>query len=130
MLSLPSRFHVSAPRPVGPDEWERFLYVESPTASDAYPLLFSGRRPGRMIYIAGGTDAGTVDFNVEVRSNLTPFTSGTDIMASELQATTSGATATSFSVRTWMEYSVPFYVSSAASSATKLLVTYVYSRGR
>lgn len=73
--------------------------------------------------IAGCTDSGTADFNVEERAETTPNTAGTDAMAADLQATSTQAEQTSFAnagfaANTWMTVTV-----SAVSSGVNLDIT-------
>lgn len=72
----------------------RIIYIEIPSATDEYPI---GYVPGRatIIEVIAVTDAGTVDFNIEKRSKLTPDVAGTNIFTADKVATSSGLDQTS-----------------------------------
>lgn len=72
--------------------------------------------------VDGATDVGTADFNIEERT--APTTSGTNCMTSDLQATTSNASQSSFSDSTWAaDNYLALDISAVASSPTQLTVT-------
>lgn len=105
----------------------RVLYVENPTAADEFPLAYIPDA-ATMVAVRAVTDVGTVDFNIEKRSKLTPDVVGTNVWSAEMQATASGLEQTAFdagSIGTdeWLHYSA----SAAASSPTKLWISVEYT---
>ena len=79
--------------------------------------------------IVAVTDVGTVDFNIEKRSKLTPDVAGTNVESSDIQATAAGLDDTSFtspaiSADSWLTFSA----SAVASSPTKLWDSLTWGR--
>ncbi len=105
----------------------KVIYIEDPTATDAFPM---GYIPfaATMVAVRAITDVGTVDFNIEKRSKLTPDVAGTNIWTVDKQATTGGLEQTSFDSGSigadeWLH----FAASAVASSPTKLWVSLEYT---
>lgn len=102
----------------------KVLYIENPTASDEIPISFFSNA-ATISEITGQTDvaSSTVAFNVEIRSETSPNSAGTDAMASDLTATDSMASQTTIAnsptTNTWLVYSA----SAISGSPTKLWVT-------
>ena len=99
----------------------KIVYIEDPTASDSFPIAFVADDI-TMEQVRVETDQGTVDFNIEHRATNTPDVAGTDTLGSDLQATSSGASSSSFSDATvpaerWLTYNA----SAASGTATRLL---------
>ena len=103
---------------------EKLIYIESPTASDLFPIGWT-HYPGIVRRVTAETDAGTVDFNITKRLVLSDsFTGGTNIWTSDKQATTSIMTQTTFqSPRVAPDTGFWFDASAIASSPTKIFVT-------
>jgi hypothetical protein len=98
----------------------RVLYIENPTATDAFPLAYISES-ATLVAVRAITDTGTVTFNIEKRSKLTPDVAGTDIWSSDKQATSAGLEQTAFdsgavAADEWLHYSA----SAIAASPTKL----------
>ncbi|MCO6437855.1 MAG: hypothetical protein J5J06_12255 [Phycisphaerae bacterium] len=113
----------SALRTVG-----KMLYIEWPATGDAFPLAFL---PADVTFVRvrGVTDTGTVDFQIERRATNTPGSGGTNVLSSALQATSAGASTTSFAdggavaAGQWL-----YFVASATSgSPTRLWVALEYT---
>lgn len=105
----------------------RILYIENPTASDEFPLCYIPDA-ATMVAVRSVTDVGTVDFNIERRSKLTPDVAGTNVWSADKQATASGLEQTSFDAGEigadeWLHYSA----SAVASSPTKLWISVEYT---
>lgn len=105
----------------------KIVYIEDPTASDSFPIAFIADDI-TMVQVRGVTDQGTVDFNIEHRATDTPDVVGTDTLGSDLQATSSGASSSSFSDATvpaerWLNYKA----GAASGTATKLWVAIEYT---
>lgn len=97
-------------------------YVESPAADTDLPGLFVFH-PVEIVEIFTWTDTGTVDFNIEIRSD--PDAAGTNILTADVQATSSGVSSTAFAVsevdgRNWLAVAA----SAIASSPTKLWIAF------
>lgn len=104
----------------------RVLYIENPTAADEFPLAYVPDA-ATLVAVRAVTDIGTVDFNIEKRSKLTPDVAGTNVWSADKQATASGLEQTSFDAGSigadeWLHYSA----SAVASSPTKLWVSVEY----
>ncbi len=104
----------------------KIIYIESPTASDSFPLGYVPDA-ATMVAVRAVTDAGTVDFNIEKRAKLTPDETGTDVWSADKQATASGLEQTTFDsgavgADSWLHFSA----SAAGGSPTKLWVTVEY----
>jgi hypothetical protein len=104
----------------------RVLYVESPSAGDSFPIAYVPDA-ATLVAVRAITDAGTVDFNVELRSKLTPDVAGTDVWSADQQATASGLEQTGFDsaaigADSWLHFSA-----SAVSGAGKLWISVEYS---
>lgn len=102
----------------------KLIYLEDNDASDEFPLAYVPQ-DATVIAVVHKTDAGTVDYNIEKRSKLTPDSSGTNIWTVDEQASSTGEEITSFnsasiSAGSWLTFSA-----SAVSSATKLWVAVV-----
>lgn len=106
----------------------RFIYIEAPTATDEFPL---GAIPDAATIrrVVAATDAGTVTFNIEKRSQTTPYTAGTDIFSSDQVGGNGGSVlnTTTFNspqvaAGNWLHYSA----SAVASNPTKLWVWVEY----
>jgi len=105
------------------------LYVESPADTDVFPMAYV---PDAVTFtlVRAQTDAGTAAFNIERRATTSPGSSGTDIMSSDLTATTSGPTSSAFNslgqvaADQWLVYVA---TTSGVSGASKLWVTFEYT---
>ena len=102
-------------------------YLESPNATTDKPVFFFPF-PFTIYKVWAWTDIGTVDFNLEHRTD--PDGSGTNTMASDLQATASGVTQQAFSVADIPPEQWIAVAASAQSSATKLWIVLGYIRAR
>jgi hypothetical protein len=96
----------------------RILYIENPLAADSFPLCYVPEA-AQMVAVRAITDVGTVDFNIEKRSKLTPDVAGTDVWSADKQATTAGLEQTTFDAgaigeHQWLHYSASAIVSSPA----------------
>ncbi|UCE60479.1 MAG: hypothetical protein JSU63_01775 [Phycisphaerales bacterium] len=105
----------------------KIVYIEDPTATDSFPIAFVPDDV-TLSQVRGVTDQGTVDFNIEHRATNTPDVAGTDTLSSDLQATSSGASSSSFSDATvpaerWLN----FNASAVAGSPGKLWVAIEYT---
>ena len=105
----------------------KIIYIEDPTASDAFPIAFVADDI-TIVQVRGVTDQGTVEFNIEHRAANTPDVSGTDTLSVDLQATSAGASSSTFSDATvpaqrWLNYNA----SAASGTATKLWVAIEYT---
>jgi len=103
------------------------VYVESPHADDTFPFAFISD-PVTLVAVRGVTDDGTVDFNIEHRDSVAPGVPGIDTLASELQATDTGAMSTTFADATvpgdrWLT----FVASAVGGSPGRLWVALVYT---
>lgn len=104
----------------------RVLYIESPAAGDSFPIAYVPDA-ATLIAVRAITDAGTVDFNLELRSKLTPDVAGTVVWSADKQANAAGLEQTGFDIAaigadSWLHYSA-----SAVSGAGKLWVSVEYS---
>ena len=104
----------------------RILYLESPSASDSFPIGYVPDQ-ATLVSVRAVTDAGTVDFNIEKRSKLTPDVAGTDVWSADKQATASGLEQSSFdsaviAADTWLHFAA-----SAVSGAAQLWVSVEYT---
>lgn len=104
----------------------RVLYIESPAAGDSFPIAYVPDE-ATLIAVRAITDAGTVDFNLELRSKLTPDVAGTVVWSADKQAIAAGLEQTGFDIAvigadSWLHYSA-----SAVSGAGKLWVSVEYS---
>lgn len=105
----------------------RVLYIESPAATDAFPIAYVPEA-ATMIAVRAVTDAGTVSFNIEKRGELTPDVAGTDVWSSDKQATVSGLEQSAFDSGTIAADSWLHYAASAVNSSPgKLWVAVVYA---
>ncbi len=101
----------------------KIVYIEFPTASDSLPVAFLADDV-TFVQVRGVTDTGTVDFNIERRATNTPDATGTDILSADLQATSAGASTSSFATsgavagEQWLHYSS----SAVSGTPTKLWV--------
>jgi len=103
-------------------------YIEDPVASDNDLLTREIPDASSITEVIFGTDTGTVDFNIEIRNKLTPLTAGTDILAADDQAGTTGESVTSFSVTAISAGSwIVLDISAVASSPTEFVCTLIYS---
>jgi len=104
----------------------RVLYIENPAATDEFPIAYVPDA-ATLVAVRAVTDVGTVDFNIEKRSKLTPDTAGTNVWSAEKQATAGGLEQSSFDSGSigadeWLHFSV----SAVASSPTRLWVSIEY----
>ena len=104
----------------------RILYVESPSAGDSFPIGYVPDA-ATLVSVRAVTDAGTVDFNIEKRSKLTPDVAGTDVWSADQQATAAGLEQNSFDSAvivgdTWLHFAA-----SAVSGAGQLWVSVEYT---
>jgi hypothetical protein len=105
----------------------KIVYIEDPTASDSFPIAFIADDI-TLVQVRAVTDQGTVDFNIEHRATFAPDVAGTDTLSSDLQATSSGASSSSFTDATvpaerWLNYNA----GAASGTATKLWVAIEYT---
>jgi len=105
----------------------KIVYIEGPKATDSFPIAFMPDAV-TLLQVRGVTDVGTVDFNIEHRATDAPNVAGTDTLASDLQATASGASSSSFSDATvpaerWLNYNA----SAVTGSPAKLWVAIEYT---
>jgi hypothetical protein len=124
---LYSKDDAGAERQLGTGVVARVLYIESPAASDSFPIAYVPEA-GTLMAVRAVTDVGTVDFNVEKRGKLTPDVAGTNVWSADKQATASGLEQTSFDSGAigsdqWLHYAA----SAVASSPTKLWISVVYT---
>jgi len=101
----------------------RILYIENPSAGDSFPIGYVPEA-ATVVAVRAVTDAGTVDFNIEKRSKLTPDVTGTDVWSADKQATASGLEQTTFdsaaiSADSWLH----FAASAVSGSPTQLWVS-------
>ena len=113
---------------VNPTE-AKFIYIESVTSTDSFPIGFFPAQ-STIVKVFGEVDAGSVSFNIEQRAFGGADTSGTDIDATEITATTAGHTLPAASITnptiaadSWMHLAI----SSAATATTKLWVAISYT---
>ncbi len=81
-----------------------------------------------LVAVRAVTDAGTVDFNVEKRSKLTPDVAGTDVWGADKQASAGGLEQTAFDnaavgADSWLH----FAASAVAGGVTQLWVSVEYT---
>lgn len=105
----------------------RVLYIENPTAADEFPLAYVPDA-ATMVAVRAVTDVGTVDFNLEKRSKLTPDVAGTNVWTADRQGTAAGLEQTTFDAGSiaadeWLHYSA----SAVASSPTRLWISVEYT---
>lgn len=106
----------------------KIVYIEDPIAADSFPIAFLADNV-TMVQVRGVTDVGTVVFNIERRATNTPDVAGTDVLSSDLTATTAGASTTSFAAsgavaaEQWLNCNV----TSVASSPTKVWIAIEYT---
>lgn len=105
-----------------PRTFRREFYVESPSGSKTFPM--AGIPNGaRITGVRHKTDTGTVDFNVELRDETTPFTSSTTkLFSSDKQASTTSALETVFTNNLSPGKKLHYVESAVASSPTKVEV--------
>jgi hypothetical protein len=105
----------------------KVIYIENPTATDAFPLAFVPHA-ATLEAVRAVTDVGTVDFNIEKRAKLAPDVAGTDVWSADKQATTSGLEQTSFdSGAVGPDQWLHFAASAVASSPGSLWVSVEYT---
>lgn len=104
----------------------RILYIESPTAGDSFPIGYVPDA-ATLVSVRAVTDAGTVDFNIEKRSKLTPDVAGTDVWSADKQATASGLEQNSFDSAAIGADSWLHFAASAAAGAAQLWVSVEYT---
>lgn len=103
------------------------FYLEDITASDSFPMFYIPYA-ATLVAVRAVTDTGTVDFNIEKRSKLTPDVAGTDIWSAEKVAAASGIEVTSFDSGSVSEDEwLTFAASAVDSSPTKIWVTVEYT---
>lgn len=105
----------------------KIIYIELPTAADAFPLGYVPDT-ATLVAVRAVTDTGTVDFNIEKRAKLTPDVAGTNVWTVDQQATAAGLEQTSFdsgaiSADSWLH----FAASATGGSPTKLWVSIEYT---
>lgn len=106
----------------------KMLYLESPTAADAFPLAFVPADV-TLVRVRGITDAGTVDFQIQRRATTAPGSGGTNVLTAAIQATSAGAETTVFAsagavaAGQWL----CFVASAVGGSPTKLWVATEYT---
>jgi len=106
----------------------KIFYIEDPLAGDSFPVTFVADNV-TFVQVRGVTDVGTVDFNLEHRNTDSPDVVGTDILSSDLQATSSGASTMAFvsagsvAAEQWLNYNA----SAVAGAPTKLWVVLEYT---
>ncbi len=104
------------------------FYIEAPIAGDA---VFIGVVPHAVTAVdaKGETDTGTVTFNIEHRAVGSAFSAGTDILTSDLVATTSQATTQTFDSSGAVAADKYLYavVTSVASSPTEFIGSIEYT---
>ena len=105
----------------------RLIYIESPSASDSFPIAYVPDA-GTLVAVRAVTDAGTVDFNIEKRSKLTPDVAGADVWSADKQASSSGIEQTSFDSAaiapdSWLQ----FAASAVAGDPSQLWVSVEYT---
>lgn len=105
----------------------KILYVENPTATDAFPIGYIPQS-ATVIAVRAITDTGTVDFNIEKRAKLTPDVAGTNVWTADKQATASGMEQTSFDAGAVAADQWLYVAASAiASSPNKLWISVEYA---
>ena len=105
----------------------KIIYIESPTATDSFPLGYVSDA-ATFVAVRAVTDTGTVDFNIEKRAKLTPDVAGTDIWSADQQATAAGLEQAAFDsgsigADSWLH----FAASATGGSPTKLWVSIEYT---
>jgi len=105
----------------------KILYVENPIATDAFPIGYVPQA-ATLVALRAVTDAGTIDFNIEKRSKLTPDVAGSNAWTVDKQASASGLEQTIFDAGViaadqWLY----FAASAVASSPMKLWVSVEYA---
>ncbi len=112
---------------VGKQKVAKVFYVENPTASDDFPIGFVPQA-ATLVAVRAITDVGTVDFNIEKRSKLTPDVAGTNAWTVDKQASAAGLEQTTFDEATILaDEWLSFAASAIASSPTKLWIAIEYS---
>lgn len=114
------------------DMWEGELWIEDPTSSDSFPIgIFTGLRTLEFVGLWFSVDAGTIDFNLEARPYTAAFSAGTDLLAADSQATTTGKEDFDFAAPLIPSKTHMRFVASAASgSPTELILGYAYLIGK
>jgi hypothetical protein len=105
----------------------RILYIESPSSGDSFPIAYVPDA-ATLVAVRAVTDAGTVDFNIEKRSKLTPDVAGADAWSADKQATAIGLEQTSFdSASVGADSWLHFAASAVADGAAQLWVSVEYT---
>jgi hypothetical protein len=104
------------------------LYIENPAATDEIPMD-AIPDAATIVRVVAATDAGTANFNIEVRSMTTPYTAASNIFGAEQTAgngasvlNTTTITTPAVGADSWLHYSA----STGGSGATKLWVWVEY----
>lgn len=105
----------------------RILYVENPSSVDSFPIGYVPDA-ATLVAVRAVTDTGTVDFNLEQRSKLTPDVAGSDVWSADKQATASGLEQSTFdspaiAADSWLH----FAASAIGGGVTRLWLSLEYS---
>lgn len=95
------------------------VYISDPASTIAVPLC-QWKQDARLASIDAKTDTGTVTFNVEWRAKATPGTTGTELFASDITATSTNATTYGNGIVIPANAYGYFVASATASSPTEL----------
>ncbi len=112
----------TAPATIAKQNHKKIIYVSNPVSGNSFPAL-SVPFDCTITRITHVVDSGTCVFNLQERSETTPWVAGNDIFTSSESATTTMSACTSFadatlSANTWLHFSA----SSVSSSPTGLWI--------
>ena len=108
------------------DARSKSLIVTSPTASEELPFWLT-ENDIDLLEIVGLTDTGTLTFALESRNVSSAYTAGTSLLNSDLIASSSSVSSTSFSVsRISEDYWIVLTSSARSGSPTKLTISIKY----
>lgn len=103
--------------------------LDTPTSSDVFPILQIYDTPVTVESVVGTVRGGTsCTFNIEERAGTDLNSSGTDIMTSDLVASTTGATTTTFSNPGVADGAFMVFVASAVSGSVNQVVVQIRFR--
>lgn len=106
---------------------QKMIYIEEPESTDVYPIV-KVAKDMTISRLTHKVDTGTIDFNLDVRAEGTPETSGTNVWTAYKQATTASTVETSFTSSAvtdnqWLVYAA----SGTTGTPTKLWVSVEYT---
>lgn len=105
---------------------KKVYYVEDSTGTDAFPLA-GVPDACTIVRVTHITDTGSCTFNLEKRSETTPFSAGTDVWSSDKTADTSFTAETSFNSAAIPADDMLYFVSSGTPTADTLVLTVEYT---